>query len=205
MASIPDSSGPLGTEPPGAGPAGRGRRMAGLGIVALLAGLGVGALTAGLTGSGRNGAATGPGNSTTSSTRAPSTTSSSTTTSSTTTSTSSTTTSSTTSTTTPASTTSTTGVPQPSFASVSVPSTADCNTEPTITVSWRAGNATGVAISIDGSGVYGTYPSWGSAVVPFTCGPPSHRYTFTTQGEGTPAREVRTVLQMPAGPTDAGP
>lgn len=85
----------------------------------------------------------------------------------------------------------------PSFASVTVPATADCNATPIITVSWRAVNATGVAISIDGSGTFGTYPARGSAEVPFSCGSPSHRYTFTTQGANPPAREVRTVLQTP--------
>lgn len=199
MSTTPDPSGPLGIGPPTSRPPGRrrgrGGRVAGLGVVALLAGLGAGALTAALTGNtDRSPASVG----TTSTTAAPSaSTPSSTTTSSTTTS--STTTSSTTTTSTPATTTTTT--PVPAFTSVSVPSTADCEETPLIGVSWRAAHATGVTISIDGSGIFGTYPASGSAQVPFSCGPASHRYTFSTQGGGPVAREVRTVLQMSVPPT----
>jgi cytoskeletal protein RodZ len=124
------------------------------------------------------------------------TTSSSSTTSSTTTSTSSTTTTKPTSTS--SSTTSSTTKPAvPVINNFTVPATADCTLPSPVqlSVSWNASDATEVSISIDGPGVYKTYPGGsGADAVPFSC-PGPHTYLLTAKGPGGTATKTVTVTK----------
>jgi hypothetical protein len=80
--------------------------------------------------------------------------------------------------------------------SFDVPQTVKCDaahpTTPNVHLSWTTVNATGVAISIDGSGKYADYAANSSADVPFACSELQHTYEITTEGTGTPT--TRTVV-----------
>lgn len=87
----------------------------------------------------------------------------------------------------------------PRFVSLAVPKTEDCTggSAGTIRISWKIANATGVTLSIDGPGLYDSYPgTTGTVDVPFGCSHQtlSHTYTVTTTGgSGPAARITRTV------------
>jgi hypothetical protein len=68
-----------------------------------------------------------------------------------------------------------------------------CTTATTITLSWTTRNATSTTISIDGPGVYNTYPANGSASVPFACDGKSHTYLLTAKGPKGTATSTRVV------------
>lgn len=76
--------------------------------------------------------------------------------------------------------------------------TVDCNVLPEpfqVHLEWSIARATGVTISIDGPGIYDSYPgATGSADVPFACGDAKHTYTLTTTGgDGAAASQTITV------------
>lgn len=79
------------------------------------------------------------------------------------------------------------------IASFSAPSTVNCTSATTITLSWTTRNATSVTISIDGPGIYNTYPANGSASVPFACDGKSHTYLLTAKGPHGTATSTRVV------------
>jgi len=82
----------------------------------------------------------------------------------------------------------------PTILEFDAPKTVDCTSEfgVTIHLTWRVINATGVTLSIDGGGLYMTYPGFsGSDDVPFGCDDdiPTHTYTLQTTGGTGPADE----------------
>jgi len=94
----------------------------------------------------------------------------------------------------------TSGPPTPTGQTIltfSVPQTVKCGAAnqgtPLIHLSWTTASATGVTISIDGTGKYADYPAAGSADVPFACGAAQHTYLITTHGTGSPATKTVVV------------
>ncbi|TMM16987.1 MAG: hypothetical protein E6G01_07135 [Actinobacteria bacterium] len=79
------------------------------------------------------------------------------------------------------------------IASFSGPSQVTCTTSTTITLSWTTRNATSATISIDGGGIYASYPANGSASVPFACDGKSHTYLLTAKGPKGTATSTRVV------------
>ena len=87
----------------------------------------------------------------------------------------------------------------PTIVSFTVPKTEDCTggSAGTIHISWKVANATGVTLSIDGPGIFDSYPGTSGATdLPFGCSHQqlTHTYTVTTTGgSGPAARITRTV------------
>lgn len=87
----------------------------------------------------------------------------------------------------------------PAIVTWDVPAQEDCTgtTAGQITVKWAIKRATGVAISIDGPGIYQEYVgSSGEVVLPFGCDSTvlKHTYLLTTEGgDGPAATSVRVV------------
>ena len=97
---------------------------------------------------------------------------------------------------------------KPAFASLDIPHTVSCldmngqliqgNVYPPI--SWNAINATGITISIDGPGIFGSYGPSGSftpqdETIPFSCSEPfKHTYLFTTTGGSGPAATKQVTI-----------
>ena len=93
-----------------------------------------------------------------------------------------------------------TPVPAPSIVSFEGPETVDCNAESFdgfITLTWEVSDADSTTLSIDGPGVYISYPGVaGSDQVPFSCGSGQHTYTLTTVGgSGEPASKTLTITE----------
>jgi hypothetical protein len=86
--------------------------------------------------------------------------------------------------------------------SFGVPQTIQCDhanqTTPSVHLTWRTANATGVSISIDGPGKFADYPAGGSADLPFACSVAQHTYLITTQGTGAPATRTVVVKRVTA-------
>jgi hypothetical protein len=124
----------------------------------------------------------------------------------TTTTSSSTTSSSTTST---SSTTTTTTAASPQILQLNAaPNPYQCPGTGTIQINWSTANTTGVTISIDGGGVYGTYGPTGNAQVPFACPDTQHTYVLTANGTNGQNPQKTLVVQAIAAPTtttDPGP
>jgi hypothetical protein len=74
--------------------------------------------------------------------------------------------------------------------------TVDCVMS-TVALTWETVRADGVTISIDGPGIYDSYPADGTAVLPFACGDPEHTYLLRTTGGTGPADEETLVIQTP--------
>ena len=87
----------------------------------------------------------------------------------------------------------------PTIVSFTVPKTEDCTggSAGTIHISWKVANATGVTLSIDGPGIFDSYPGTSGATdLPFGCSHQqlTHTYTVTTTGGSGPADGIeRTV------------
>jgi hypothetical protein len=84
-----------------------------------------------------------------------------------------------------------TPIPAPSIVEFKGPKTVDC-TDPQfsgfIHLTWLVDNADSTQLSIDGPGVYKSYPGvLGQDDVPFGCGAGQHTYTLTTVGGAGPA------------------
>jgi hypothetical protein len=100
----------------------------------------------------------------------------------------------------PAATPKITAIPAPAILFFRGPQTVDC-TDPSydgfITLSWEVTDAESTSLSIDGPGVYLTYPGVaGSPRVPFGCGAGQHTYTLTTIGGiGAPATKTLTITE----------
>lgn len=93
-----------------------------------------------------------------------------------------------------------TPVPAPSILSFEGPKTVDCNAgsfDGFITLTWEVSDADSTTLSIDGPGVYNSYPGVaGSDDVPFSCGNGQHTYTLTTVGgSGEPASKTLTITE----------
>lgn len=92
----------------------------------------------------------------------------------------------------------------PTILEFKVPKTFDCTGEPgsTLHISWTIVNATGVTLSIDGGGLYASYPGVsGSDNVPFGCDPNTRTHTYTlrtTGGSGGPADEANREVKWGA-------
>jgi hypothetical protein len=92
----------------------------------------------------------------------------------------------------------------PRIETFSVPNTEDCTTDTagSIRLSWTIANATGATLSIDGPGIFDSYPGTSQTIdVPFGCSHQqlSHTYTLTTTGgSGAPAGITKTVIAKPA-------
>jgi hypothetical protein len=73
--------------------------------------------------------------------------------------------------------------PNPVINSFSTPDNIDCHNGnlQNFTASWSTTNATKVTISIDGPGIYDTYPANGSTSLPFNCSS-SHSFLLTAYG-----------------------
>lgn len=65
---------------------------------------------------------------------------------------------------------------KPTITKYIVPSTVTCSGPTMITIRWKTQNAHHVTISIDGPGIYGTYPPNGKAQFPFACDGNPHKY-----------------------------
>jgi hypothetical protein len=89
----------------------------------------------------------------------------------------------------------------PTISSFSAPGQVTCKAATTITLSWTTKNATSATISIDGPGIYNTYPANGSASVPFACDGHSHTYLLTAKGSKGTATSTRVVSQAGGGTT----
>jgi hypothetical protein len=93
-----------------------------------------------------------------------------------------------------------TPVPKPKIVSFQGPKSVNC-ADPAysgfITLSWLIDNADSTELSVDGTGVYKSYPgAQGSDMVPFACGNGQHTYTLTTVGgEGPAATKTLTVVE----------
>jgi hypothetical protein len=93
-----------------------------------------------------------------------------------------------------------TPVPKPKIVSFEGPATVNC-ADPTysgfITLTWLIDNADSTELSIDGSGIYKSYPgAQGSDQVPFSCGNVQHTYTLTTVGgDGPAATKTLTIVE----------
>lgn len=84
-----------------------------------------------------------------------------------------------------------TPVPKPKIVSFTGPATVNC-ADPSydgfITLQWLIDNAESTTLSIDGPGIYSSYPgAQGSYAVPYSCGNGQHTYTLTTVGGNGPA------------------
>ncbi|HEY6012608.1 MAG TPA: zinc-ribbon domain-containing protein [Candidatus Limnocylindrales bacterium] len=91
--------------------------------------------------------------------------------------------------------------PAPLIRSFEGPVSVDCN-DPAfngfIHLSWRVGFADGATLSIDGPGVYKSYPGvLGQDDVPFGCGGEPHTYTLTTVGGNGPAATKTLQISQP--------
>lgn len=84
-----------------------------------------------------------------------------------------------------------TPVPKPKIVEFKGPSTVNCadaGFTGFITLSWLIDNADSTTLSIDGGGLYQSYPgAQGSDEVPFSCGVGQHTYTLRTVGGNGPA------------------
>lgn len=89
------------------------------------------------------------------------------------------------------------------------PKQEDCtnDTAGQITVSWRIARATGVTISIDGPGVFMSYPGpeMSGVLLPYGCGssPLKHTYTITTVGGTGPAATITRTVRTRAPSVEA--
>jgi hypothetical protein len=74
--------------------------------------------------------------------------------------------------------------PAPVITSFHTPDNIDCHNgnSQDFTASWTTTNATKVTISIDGPGIYKSYPANGSDSLPFTC-TSAHSYKLTAFGQ----------------------
>jgi hypothetical protein len=91
----------------------------------------------------------------------------------------------------------------PTILEFDAPKTVDCTSPFAVTIhlTWRVINATGVTLSIDGGGLYNSYPGFsGSDDVPFGCDDddPTHTYTLRTTGGTGPADEVTRSVKWGA-------
>ena len=95
-----------------------------------------------------------------------------------------------------------TPVPAPAILFFTGPKSVDCSDpgyDGFITLRWEVSDAESTSLSIDGPGVYLTYPGVaGSPKVPFSCGNGGHRYTLSTiGGNGQPAVETISIIEAP--------
>ncbi len=74
--------------------------------------------------------------------------------------------------------------PVPTINSFDTPENIDCHNGnlQEFTVSWSTANAANVTISIDGPGIYNTYPTNGSTILPFNCSS-AHTLLLTAFGQ----------------------
>jgi hypothetical protein len=92
----------------------------------------------------------------------------------------------------------------PRIVSFEVPKFEDCtnSTAGTVTLKWSVRNASGVTISIDGPGIYMSYPGLNrEEQLPFGCSMAvlKHTYTITTVGGTGPAASItKTITARPA-------
>jgi hypothetical protein len=92
----------------------------------------------------------------------------------------------------------------PTILAFDSPKTVDCTSELGVTIQlvWRVANATGVTLSIDGGGLYKSYPGFEGEdpAVPFGCDPNvrTHTYTLRTTGGTGPADEVTRSVKWGA-------
>lgn len=93
-----------------------------------------------------------------------------------------------------------TPVPKPKIVEFKGPSTVNC-ADPAytgfITLTWLIDNADSTTLSIDGGGLYKSYPgAQGSDEVPFSCGEGQHTYTLrTVGGNGPEASKTLTITE----------
>ena len=64
-----------------------------------------------------------------------------------------------------------------------------------ITLTWNTQNATGVTISIDGPGIFGSYGPTGQQQVPFAGCNTAHTYTLTAKGSGNQQVQQTITVQ----------
>jgi len=85
---------------------------------------------------------------------------------------------------------------EPEIVSFIAPETADCSTGVAeVHLTWHVERATGVTISIDGPGIFDSYPPTGEADLPFGCGDETqHTYLLTTTGGTGPADTLERVI-----------
>jgi hypothetical protein len=74
-----------------------------------------------------------------------------------------------------------------------------------VTLNWTTTNATGVSISIDGPGVFGSFGPSGSRQVPFASCTSAHVYTLTARGQGNTQVQQTITVQPAVTPTTGAP
>jgi hypothetical protein len=75
-----------------------------------------------------------------------------------------------------------------------------------VTLNWTTTNATGVSVSIDGPGIFGSFGPSGTRQVPFATCSSAHTYTLTARGQGN-QQVAQTITVQPAvtPPTTSAP
>jgi len=86
--------------------------------------------------------------------------------------------------------------PTPTIDSFTTPEDIDCHNGSfqEFTASWSTTDAVEVTISIDGPGIYDTYPADGEASLPFNCSS-AHTFLLTAVGEGGQTATRSVTLQ----------
>lgn len=84
----------------------------------------------------------------------------------------------------------------PAIVSFQTPDSIDCHNGDfqTFTASWTTTNAVKVTISIDGPGIYDTYPANGDTSLPFNCSS-SHSFLLTAYGQDGKTATKSITLQ----------
>ncbi|MBM3659066.1 MAG: hypothetical protein FJW95_06125 [Actinobacteria bacterium] len=85
---------------------------------------------------------------------------------------------------------------------------ASANDSGQLTLTWSTQNATGVTISVDGPGIFGSYGPSGQQQVPFAGCNSSHTYTLTAKGAGNQQVQQTITVQpkiTPATTTTTAP
>lgn len=97
--------------------------------------------------------------------------------------------------------------PAPTITSFTTPENIDCHNgnSQMFTASWAVNGAEKVTISIDGPGIYDTYPGTGSVSLPFECST-SHSFLLTAYGADgqTATRSVTLQPRNVQAPADSG-
>ena len=99
------------------------------------------------------------------------------------------------------------GTPLPVITSFWTPDSIDCHNgmNQTFSTNWTTTGATKVTISIDGPGIYKTYPANGSESLSFQC-TSSHSFLLTAYGQnGKTATKMVTLQPRNVQPANAAP
>jgi hypothetical protein len=81
-----------------------------------------------------------------------------------------------------------------SFATVGTSNPVSCNAPTMIELKWSTSGASKVTLSIDGPGIFGTYPAGAhDSLFPLACDGHTHTYTLTASANGAVATKTISV------------